>query len=161
MNFCICLFYFSSAEKTLIFNEMEKNILPCPSMFVCSVPLQMRTMPLNGSSMCWRWRRQACRCSFICHFVLIYYGGYDRPPRAAVSTSGMLWCGERAGRWDRRIRTELDPPGEMCCLCPPAHYSLAVCGGGGVLEWVTRSLLGPSRGISEGLGESRRGSRGR
>lgn len=65
--------------------------------------LHMRAVPLNVSSMCWRWRRQACRCSFICHFVLIYCGDYDWPPRAAVSMSGMLWCGDQAER-DRRIR---------------------------------------------------------
>lgn len=65
--------------------------------------LHMRAVPLNVSSMCWRWRRQACRCSFICHFVLIYCADYEWPPRAAVSMSGMLWCGDRAER-DRRIR---------------------------------------------------------
>lgn len=47
-------------------------------------------------------RSCACRrCSFSCHFILIYCGGYDRPPRPVVSTSGMLWCREQPGRSDR------------------------------------------------------------
>lgn len=66
--------------------------------FVWFFPLHMRTVPLNGSSMCWRWRHQACRCSFICHFILIYCAGQEEPPWDVVSQPGMLWCGEKAGQ---------------------------------------------------------------
>lgn len=73
--------------------------------------LHMRTVPLNRSSMCWRWRHQDCRCSFICHFVLIYCAGQEEPPWAVVSQPGMLWCGEKAGqgrenRWSWTVQVK-------------------------------------------------------
>lgn len=86
-------------------------------------PLHMWTVPLKGSSMCWRWRHQACRCSFICHFILIYCVGQDRPPWAVVFRPGMLWCGETGWTGTAGSR-ELDRPGETCCPCPLDHRGL-------------------------------------
>lgn len=61
--------------------------------------VHMRTVALNASSMCWRWRRQACRCSFIRHFFLIYCRGYERPPGGCRTPvwNALMW---RSGRDD-------------------------------------------------------------
>lgn len=86
-------------------------------------PLHMWMVPLNSSSMCWRWRHRDCRCSFICHFVLIYCAGQEEPPWAVISHPGMLWCGEK-GWTGTGGSTELDPPGETCCPYPLDHCGL-------------------------------------
>lgn len=99
------------------------TFLPVLLDLIFFFPVHMCTVPLKGSSMCWRWRHQACRCSFICHFILIYCVGQDRPPWAVVFRPGMLWCRE-TGWTGTGGSQELDRPGETCCPCPLDHRGL-------------------------------------
>lgn len=105
----------------------------------------MRTVALNASSMCWRWRRQACRCSFIRHFFLIYCGGYERPPGGCRTPvwNALMWR-SGPGRRDRRIRARAGPLQVKRVVC--VHrlvMALHKRGGlrGGLFGWVSRGSL--------------------
>lgn len=98
------------------------------------------------SSMCWRWWHQACRCTFICHFVLIYCAGQEEPPWPVISQPGMLWCGEK-GWTGSGGSAELDSPGETCCPCPLDHYGLQALQRHSLQRRSFHSLRGPEEGF--------------
>lgn len=89
MNNCGLLFLFGCCSCGIIHSRT--------SSFFFSL-LHMWTVPLNGSSMCWRWRHQDCRCSFICHFVLIYCAGQEEQPGLSFPSLECFDVGKRLYR---------------------------------------------------------------